>query len=167
MVKTKRALALLLTVAMTLSCIVLPASAETEPTAPCTISLSNAEATVTAEKGSDVTVNVDISGLGDGEGWNALSLYVYYDETILTYKKQALGETFKAARTAIMNEDGAVSSQVSAGRDIQDADKDGNKDEYCVSIASIATNVDSDPARMTGNGTLWELTFTVKEDLES
>ena len=167
MVKTKRALALLLTVAMTLSCIVLPASAETEPTAPCTISLSNAEATVTAEKGSDVTVNVDISGLGDGEGWNALTLYAYYDSAILTYKKQVPGDAFKKARDAVQDEGGAVSSQVSAGRDIQDADQDGDKDEYCISIASVATNAESDPARMTGNGTLWELTFTVKEDLES
>lgn len=167
MVKTKRALALLLTVAMTLSCIVLPASAETEPTAPCTISLSNAEATVTAEKGSDVTVNVDISGLGDGEGWNALTLYAYYDSAILTYKKQVPGDAFKKARDAVQDEGGAVSSQVSAGRDIQDADHDGDKDEYCISIASVATNAESDPARMTGNGTLWTLTFTVKEDLES
>lgn len=167
MVKTKRALALLLTVAMTLSCIVLPASAETEPTAPCTISLSNAEATVTAEKGSDVTVNVDISGLGDGEGWNALTLYAYYDSAILTYKKQVPGDAFKKARDAVQDEGGAVSSQVSAGRDIQDADQDGDKDEYCISIASVATNAESDPARMTGNGTLWTLTFTVKEDLES
>lgn len=167
MVKTKRALALLLTVAMTLSCIVLPASAETEPTAPCTISLSNAEATVTAEKGSDVTVNVDISGLGDGEGWNALTLYAYYDSAILTYKKQVPGDAFKNARDAVQDAGGAVSSQVSAGRDIQDADQDGDKDEYCISIASVATNAESDPARMTGNGTLWTLTFTVKEDLES
>lgn len=167
MVKTKRALALLLTVAMTLSCIVLPASAETEPTAPCTISLSNAEATVTAEKGSDVTVNVDISGLGDGEGWNALTLYAYYDSAILTYKKQVPGDAFKKARDAVQDAGGAVSSQVSAGRDIQDADQDGDKDEYCISIASVATNAESDPARMTGNGTLWTLTFTVKEDLES
>ena len=37
----------------------------------------------------------------------------------------------------------------------------------CVAIASTATDSANDPARMTGNGTLWTITFKVNEDLES
>lgn len=167
MVKTKRALALLLSVAMTLSCIVFPASAETETTAPCTLTLSNVEATVTATEGSDVTVNVDISGLGDGEGWGALTLYAYYDNTVLTFKDWDYGDTYWNAKTELEKTRGTATTVINAEKDQQDADNDGDKEEYCVGIAATATDKNNNPARMAGNGTLWTLTFTVKEDLES
>ena len=161
MTRTKRALALLLTLAMVLSFMVLPTNAA----APCTLSLSNAEATVTASEGQDVTVDVNISGLAAGEGWAALTLYIYYDPTVLTYKKQALGDNYKAARDAIQDEGGSVSAQVAAGKDLQDANQNGNRDEMCVGIAATAIDANSDPARMAGNGTLWKLTFTVVKEL--
>lgn len=161
--KLKKTLSLLLAVAMLISTMVFPASAEETP---CTITVGNAEATVTESNGQDVSVNVDVSGFAEGEGWNALTLYVYYDSNLLTFKKATNGETFTSAFMSIIQQTGSISGGISAGKDAQDADNDGDKDEMCVGIAYTAS-VSGEPARVTGNGTLWKLDFSVKEDLES
>ena len=161
--KLKKTLSLLLAVAMLISTMVFPASAEGTP---CTITVGNAEATVTESNGQDVSVNVDVSGFAEGEGWNALTLYVYYDSNLLTFKKATNGETFTSAFMSIIQQTGSISGGISAGKDAQDADNDGDKDEMCVGIAYTAS-VSGEPARVTGNGTLWKLDFSVKEDLES
>ena len=131
------------------------------------VSVSNETATVTEEKGQDVTVDIDISGLGNADGWSALTFYVYYDSDVLTYKKWAPGSAYTAAKSAIEAESGTVSATIRAEKDAQDANGNQNYDEMCVGVAVTATDMNSDPAKMTGNGTYWKITFTAKEDLES
>lgn len=163
MMRVKRALALLLTVAMALSFMVFPVNA----TAPCTLSLSDAEATVTASAGQDVTVDVNISGLAEGEGWSALTLYVYYNSDLLTFKDYDYEDNgIWDVHTSSINKKGTNTLDVNAAPDAQDANKNGDKDEMCVSIASTSTK-NGDSINVTGNGTLWKLTFTVAKDLES
>lgn len=162
--KVKRYLSLLLVTAMITSFMYLPVCAAD---VPCTITVSNVAATVTETSGQDITVDIDISNLSEGEGWSGLTLYLYYDSEIMEYKSQKTGSTFNAARTAIQNANGSVNAVVSAGKDTQDANENGRTDEACVGIACTATDENSDPARMTGNGTLWTLTFAVNANLES
>ena len=131
------------------------------------VSVSNETATVTEEKGQDVTVDIDISGLGNADGWSALTFYVYYDSDVLTYKKWVPGSAYTAAKSAIEAESGTVSATIRAEKDAQDANGNQNYDEMCVGVAVTATDMNSDPAKMTGNGTYWKITFTAKEDLES
>ena len=159
----KRCLSVILSLAMLASLLCVPVYAAT----PCTLIVSDATATVTKTEKQTVDVNIDISELGANDGWSALSLYLYYDSTKMTYKKNVPGNTFKTARNAIQDEGGSVSAQINASKDIQDANNNGDKEEMCVSIASVATDSESNPARMTGNGTLWTITFEVNEDLES
>ena len=159
----KRCLSVILSLAMLASLLCVPVYAAT----PCTLTVSDATATVTKTEKQTVDVNIDISELGANDGWAALSLYLYYDSTKMTYKKNVPGNTFKTARNAIQDEGGSVSAQINASKDIQDANSNGDKEEMCVSIASTATDSESNPARMTGNGTLWTITFEVNEDLES
>lgn len=163
MMRVKRALALLLTVTMALSFMVFPVKA----TAPCTLSLSDAETTVTASAGQDVTVDVNISGLAEGEGWSALTLYVYYNRDLLTFKDYDYEDNgIWDVHTSSVNKRGTNTLDVNAAPDAQDANKNGNKDEMCVGIASTSTK-SGDSVNVTGNGTLWKLTFTVAKDLES
>lgn len=159
----KRCLSVILSLAMLASLLCVPVYAAT----PCTLIVSDATATVTKTEKQTVDVNIDISELGANDGWASLSLYLYYDSTKMTYKKNVPGNTFKTARNAIQDEGGSVSAQINASKDIQDANNNGDKEEMCVSIASVATDSESNPARMTGNGTLWTITFEVNEDLES
>lgn len=159
----KRCLSVILSLAMLASLLCVPVYAAT----PCTLIVSDATATVTKTEKQTVDVNIDISELGANDGWAALSLYLYYDSTKMTYKKNVPGNTFKTARNAIQDEGGSVSAQINASKDIQDANSNGDKEEMCVSIASTATDSESNPAKMTGNGTLWTITFEVNEDLES
>ena len=163
MTKIKRAVSLLLTIVMMLSFMAIPADAEEN----FVVSVSNETATVTEEKGQDVTVDIDISGLGNADGWSALTFYVYYDSDVLTYKKWAPGSAYTAAKSAIEAESGTVSATIRAEKDAQDANGNQNYDEMCVGVAVTATDMNSDPAKMTGNGTYWKITFTAKEDLES
>lgn len=163
MTKVKRAVSLLLTIVMMLSFMAIPADAEEN----FVVSVSNETATVTEEKGQDVTVDIDISGLGNADGWSALTFYVYYDSDVLTYKKWAPGSAYTAAKSAIEAESGTVSATIRAEKDAQDANGNQNYDEMCVGVAVTATDMNSDPAKMTGNGTYWKITFTAKEDLES
>ena len=159
----KRCLSVILSLAMLASLLCVPVYAAT----PCTLTVSDATATVTKTEKQTVDVNIDISELGANDGWAALSLYLYYDSTKMTYKKNVPGNMFKAARNAIQDEGGSVSAQINASKDIQDANNNGDKEEMCVSIASVATDSESNSAKMTGNGTLWTITFEVNEDLES
>lgn len=163
MTKIKRAVSLLLTIVMMLSFMAIPADAEEN----FVVSVSNETATVTEEKGQDVTVDIDISGLGNADGWSALTFYVYYDSDVLTYKKWVPGSAYTAAKSAIEAESGTVSATIRAEKDAQDANGNQNYDEMCVGVAVTATDMNSDPAKMTGNGTYWKITFTAKEDLES
>lgn len=163
MERLKKVLSLLLTVAMIASFMVFPASAEET----CEVALSNENVTVTQTQGQDVTVSVNISGLNDGDGWGALTLYAYYDDSVLTFKDWNFGSAYWTAKTEIEKNYSSVTTAISAEKDAQDADKDGNVDEMCVGIAATATKKDQSPERMAGNGTLWTLTFTVKAGLES
>ena len=163
MERLKKVLSLLLTVAMIASFMVFPASAEEA----CEVALSNENVTVTQTQGQDVTVSVNISGLNDGDGWGALTLYAYYDDSVLTFKDWNFGSAYWTAKTEIEKNYSSVTTAISAEKDAQDADKDGNVDEMCVGIAATATKKDQSPERMAGNGTLWTLTFTVKAGLES
>ena len=162
--RLKRVLSIVLVMAMMFSGMVFPAGAVN---APCTLTLTNAEATVTANAGQTVSVNVDISGLQDNEGWAALTLYAYYDSKVLEFEDWDTGSVFNTARMNIMNAGGSVSGSINAAKDIQDANKNGNTDEMCVGIAYTATDKKNNPARMAGNGTLWTLKFNVAKDLES
>ena len=159
----KRCLSVILSLAMIASLLCIPVYA----TAPCILTASNATATITKTEGQNIDVNIDISGLEGDQGWGALTLYLYYDSTKMTYQKGVPGNTFKEARTAIQDAGGSVSSTVNTSKDTQDANNNGNTEEMCVAIASTATDSANDPARMTGNGTLWTITFKVNEDLES
>ena len=117
--RVKRALALLLTVAMALSFMVFPVNA----TAPCTLSLSDAEATVTASAGQDVTVDVNISGLAEGEGWSALTLYVYYNSDLLTFKDYDYEDNgIWDVHTSSINKKGTNTLDVNAAPDAQDGE---------------------------------------------
>ena len=163
MERLKKVLSLLLTVAMIASFMVFPASAEET----CEVALSNENVTVTQTQGQDVTVSINISGLNDGDGWGALTLYAYYDDSVLTFKDWDYGDTYLTAETAIKKNRGSVTTVISAEKDVQDADKDGNVDEMCVGIVATAIKKDQSPERMAGNGVLWTLTFTVNAGLES
>ena len=163
MERLKKVLSLLLTVAMIASFMVFPASAEET----CEVALSNENVTVTQTQGQDVTVSINISGLNDGDGWGALTLYAYYDDSVLTFKDWDYGDTYLTAETAIKKNRGSVTTVISAEKDVQDADKDGNVDEMCVGIVATAIKKDQSPERMAGNGALWTLTFTVNAGLES
>ena len=159
----KRKLAIVLAAAMLFSLVAMPVSADSS----CTLSVSNAAVTVTDSQEQDVTVDVSISGLAPNTGWSGLTLYVYYDSDVMTYKTYSMGNTYRDARKKLLDEEGTVQLAVSAGQDAQDADGDGDRSEMCVGIASTATDKESNPAVMAGNGVLWHLTFTVAKGLES
>lgn len=162
MMKVKRMLAFVLALAMTLSLVVFPASAEEA----FTVSLSDATATVTQTEGQEVTVDVNVSGLKEGEGWSALTLYVYYDSEVLEFQKGKLGTAGMSAGTRLMQDGASLSFQIAAERDAQDANGNNDKEELCVGIAATAA-ASGNPVLVTETGTIWTLTFKAKADLES
>ncbi len=162
MMKVKRMLAFVLALAMTLSLVVFPASAEEA----FTVSLSDATATVTQTEGQEVTVDVNVSGLKEGEGWSALTLYVYYDSEVLEFQKGKLGTAGMSAGTRLMQDGASLSFQIAAEKDAQDANGNNDKEELCVGIAATAA-ASGNPVLVTETGTIWTLTFKAKADLES
>lgn len=162
MMKVKRMLAFVLALAMTLSLVVFPASAEEA----FTVSLSDATATVTQTEGQEVTVDVNVSGLKEGEGWSALTLYVYYDSEVLEFQKGKLGTAGMSAGTRLMQDGASLSFQIAAERDAQDANGNNDKEELCVGIAATAA-ASGNPVLVTETGAIWTLTFKAKADLES
>lgn len=163
MMKVKRMLAFVLALAMTLSLVVFPASAEEA----FTVSLSDATATVTQTEGQEVTVDVNVSGLKEGEGWSALTLYVYYDSEILEFVEGTYGEAGETAAFRLLKSKASLSDQISAEKDAQDANENNDKEELCVGIAATAAAKTGDPVLVTETGTIWTLTFKAKADLES
>lgn len=162
MMKVKRMLAFVLALAMTLSLVVFPASAEEA----FTVSLSDTTATVTQTEGQEVTVDVNVSGLKEGEGWSALTLYVYYDSEVLEFQKGKLGTAGMSAGTRLMQDGASLSFQIAAEKDAQDANGNNDKEELCVGIAATAA-ASGNPVLVTETGTIWTLTFKAKADLES
>lgn len=162
MMKVKRMLAFVLALAMTLSLVVFPASAEEA----FTVSLSDATATVTQTEGQEVTVDVNVSGLKEGEGWSALTLYVYYDSEVLEFQKGKLGTAGMSAGTRLMQDGASLSFQIAAEKDAQDANGNNDKEELCVGIAATAA-ASGNPVLVTETGAIWTLTFKAKADLES
>lgn len=162
MMKVKRMLAFVLALAMTLSLVVFPASAEEA----FTVSLSDATATVTQTEGQEVTVDVNVSGLKEGEGWSALTLYVYYDSEVLEFQKGKLGTAGMSAGTRLMQDGASLSFQIAAEKDAQDANGNNAKEELCVGIAATAA-ASGNPVLVTETGAIWTLTFKAKADLES
>lgn len=163
MMKVKRMLAFVLALAMTLSLVVFPASAEEA----FTVSLSDATATVTQTEGQEVTVDVNVSGLKEGEGWSALTLYVYYDSEILEFVEGTYGEAGETAAFRLLKSKASLSDQISAEKDAQDANENNDKEELCVGIAATAAAKTGDPVLVTETGAIWTLTFKAKADLES
>lgn len=163
MMKVKRMLAFVLALAMTLSLVVFPASAEEA----FTVSLSDATATVTQTEGQEVTVDVNVSGLKEGEGWSALTLYVYYDSEVLEFVEGNYGEAGETAAFRLLKSKASLSDQISAERDAQDANENNDKEELCVGIAATAAAKTGDPVLVTETGTIWTLTFKAKAGLES
>lgn len=163
MMKVKRMLAFVLALAMTLSLVVFPASAEEA----FTVSLSDATATVTQTEGQEVTVDVNVSGLKENEGWSALTLYVYYDSEVLEFVEGNYGEAGETAALRLLKSKASLSDQISAERDAQDANENNDKEELCVGIAATAAAKTGDPVLVTETGTIWTLTFKAKADLES
>lgn len=163
MMKVKRMLAFVLALAMTLSLVVFPASAEEA----FTVSLSDATATVTQTEGQEVTVDVNVSGLKEGEGWSALTLYVYYDSEFLEFVEGNYGEAGETAAFRLLKSKASLSDQISAEKDAQDANGNNDKEELCVGIAATAAAKTGDPVLVTETGTIWTLTFKAKADLES
>lgn len=162
MMKVKRMLAFVLALAMTLSLVVFPASAEEA----FTVSLSDATATVTQTEGQEVTVDVNVSGLKENEGWSALTLYVYYDSEVLEFQKGKLGTAGMSAGTRLMQDGASLSFQIAAEKDAQDANGNNDKEELCVGIAATAA-ASGNPVLVTETGAIWTLTFKAKADLES
>ncbi|MDO4373631.1 MAG: hypothetical protein Q4D08_08510, partial [Clostridia bacterium] len=162
MMKVKRMLAFVLALAMTLSLVVFPASAEEA----FTVSLSDATATVTQTEGQEVTVDVNVSGLKENKGWSALTLYVYYDSEVLEFQKGKLGTAGMSAGTRLMQDGASLSFQIAAEKDAQDANGNNDKEELCVGIAATAA-ASGNPVLVTETGTIWTLTFKAKADLES
>lgn len=163
MMKVKRMLAFVLALAMTLSLVVFPASAEEA----FTVSLSDATATVTQTEGQEVTVDVNVSGLKEGEGWSALTLYVYYDSEVLEFVEGNYGEAGETAALRLLKSKASLSDQISAEKDAQDANENNDKEELCVGIAATAAAKTGDPVLVTETGTIWTLTFKAKAGLES
>lgn len=163
MMKVKRMLAFVLALAMTLSLVVFPASAEEA----FTVSLSDATATVTQTEGQEVTVDVNVSGLKEGEGWSALTLYVYYDSEILEFVEGNYGEAGETAAFRLLKSKASLSDQISAEKDAQDANENNDKEELCVGIAATAAAKTGDPVLVTETGAIWTLTFKAKAGLES
>lgn len=163
MMKVKRMLAFVLALAMTLSLVVFPASAEEA----FTVSLSDATATVTQTEGQEVTVDVNVSGLKENEGWSALTLYVYYDSEVLEFVEGNYGEAGETAALRLLKSKASLSDQISAERDAQDANENNDKEELCVGIAATAAAKTGDPVLVTETGTIWTLTFKAKAGLES
>lgn len=163
MMKVKRMLAFVLALAMTLSLVVFPASAEEA----FTVSLSDATATVTQTEGQEVTVDVNVSGLKENEGWSALTLYVYYDSEILEFVEGTYGEAGETAAFRLLKSKASLSDQISAEKDAQDANENNDKEELCVGIAATAAAKTGDPVLVTETGAIWTLTFKAKADLES
>lgn len=163
MMKVKRMLAFVLALAMTLSLVVFPASAEEA----FTVSLSDATATVTQTEGQEVTVDVNVSGLKEGEGWSALTLYVYYDSEILEFVEGTYGEAGETAAFRLLKSKASLSDQISAEKDAQDANENNDKEELCVGIAATAAAKTGDPVLVTETGAIWTLTFKAKAGLES
>lgn len=162
MMKVKRMLAFVLALAMTLSLVVFPASAEEA----FTVSLSDATATVTQTEGQEVTVDVNVSGLKEGEGWSALTLYVYYDSEVLEFVKGAFGKEFQTVAANMFMSGVNFINDINAGKDTQDADEDNDKEESCVGIAAAAAQ-SGNPVLVKETGTIWTLTFKAKANLES
>ena len=163
MMKVKRMLAFVLALAMTLSLVVFPASAEEA----FTVSLSDATATVTQTEGREVTVDVNVSGLKENEGWSALTLYVYYDSEVLEFVEGNYGEAGETAAFRLLKSKASLSDQISAEKDAQDANENNDKEELCVGIAATAAAKTGDPVLVTETGTIWTLTFKAKAGLES